>query len=92
MEHNLGNRLTQTAKLADGIAFQVKLDGENYDCLILNEALFRLAELREDNADPASTFKGFERTILGTARRLIHAQVRGKPIVLRANHFRLASV
>jgi hypothetical protein len=92
MEQNLGSRQTDAGAINDGITFQIKVDGDKYDCLILNEALFRLAELGDRHDSPADIYAHFERTIHGTARRLVHAKVRGNPIVLRANHFRLAEV
>jgi hypothetical protein len=90
MEQNLANRQTEPIAVNEGIKFEVKVDGDRYECLILNEALFKLSELRDANAAPDEIFAGFEQTIHGTARRLVHAKVRGNPIVLRANHFRLA--
>ena len=94
MEHYLDKRHAEAATTdgTEGVAFQVKVDGDKYDCLVLNEALFKLAELGDGNAAPDQIFRDFERTIVGTARRLVHAKVRSKPVVLRANHFRLASV
>jgi hypothetical protein len=92
MEQHLENRQADAGAINDGIAFQIKVDGDKYDCVVLNEALFRLAELSDTIHSPDQVFKAFERTIHGTARRLVHAKVRGNPIMLRANHFRLTSV
>lgn len=92
MEHKLGSARAAAGAIPDGIAFEVKVEGEKHECFILNEALFRLAELGDENADPATTFNTFDRTIQGVARRLVYAGVPDRPIVLRANHFRLTSV
>jgi hypothetical protein len=92
MDQNIGSARQNAGPIPDGIAFEVRVEGEKHECLVLHEALFKLAELGDENADPADTFRAFERTICGVARRLVHAGVPGNPVILRANHFRLASL
>jgi hypothetical protein len=70
-----------------GIAFTVRVEFVNRDCLISNEALAKLCKLRDGNPDPIETFRAFEATINGVARRLVAAGVPGDPLLLGPQSF-----
>jgi hypothetical protein len=70
-----------------GVTFTVRVDSVNRDCLILNEALAKLSGLMSSSSDPMDTFRAFEATINGVARRMVAANVPGTPLTLAANSF-----
>jgi hypothetical protein len=70
-----------------GIAFTVRVDSVNRDCIISNEALAKLCKLKDGNPDPVETFRAFEATINGVARRLVTAGVPGTPLMLGPHSF-----
>jgi hypothetical protein len=70
-----------------GVTFTVRVDYVNRDCIISNEALAKLSRLRSGNPDPMETFRAFEATINGVARRMVAANVRGTPLKLGADSF-----
>jgi hypothetical protein len=70
-----------------GIAFTVRVDSVNRDCVISQEALSKLSQLRSGISDPMETFHAFEATIHGTARRMVAANVQGTPLQLGPNSF-----
>jgi septation ring formation regulator EzrA len=71
----------------DGIAFTVRVDSINRDCVISTEALEKLSQLRQGTADPMETFHAFEATINGVARRMVAANVPGTPLHLGPQSF-----
>jgi hypothetical protein len=70
-----------------GIAFTVRVDSLNRDCIISNDALAKLCKLKDGNTDPIETFRAFEATINGVARRLVAAGVPGTPLMLGPHFF-----
>jgi len=70
-----------------GIAFTVRVEFVNRECIVSNEALAKLSKLRDGNADPIETFRAFEATINGVARRLVAAGVPGDPLLLGPQSF-----
>lgn len=79
--------MTEPKMTDKGIAFTVRVDSENRDCFISNEALSKLCKLRGGEADYLQTFRAFEATINGVARRLVTARVPGTPLQLGPNFF-----
>ena len=71
----------------EGVAFTVRVDSLNRECLISTEALSKLAKLGNGKLDPLATFHAFEATINGVARRLVAANVPGNPLQLGPNSF-----
>jgi hypothetical protein len=71
----------------NGIAFTVRVDWVDRDCVISNDALLKLSELKPGIADPMETFRAFEATIKGVARRMVAANVQGSPMRLGPNSF-----
>lgn len=71
----------------DGVAFTVRVDSVNRNCLISKEALAKLSELRSGNSNPMEMFRAFEATINGVARRMVAANVQGTPLKLGPGSF-----
>lgn len=71
----------------DGVAFTVRVESVNRDCLISREALAKLSSLRNGISDPMETFRAFEATINGVARRMVTARVPGTPLLLGPDSF-----
>lgn len=71
-----------------GVAFTVRVDSLNRDCLISTEALSKIAQLGTGKLDPLATYYAFEASINGVARRLVAANVKGTPLQLGPNNFR----
>lgn len=71
----------------DGVAFTVRVDSVNRDCFISNEALATLSRQSAGDASPIDTFRAFEATINGVARRMVAANVPGDPLKLGPNSF-----
>jgi hypothetical protein len=78
----------QPQLIEDGIAFTVRVDSVNRDCVISKEALSKLSQLRSGALDPMETFLAFEAAINGVARRMVSANVPGTPLQLGPNSFR----
>jgi hypothetical protein len=72
----------------EGVTFTVRIDSVNRDCIISKEALLKLSQLRSGISDPMETFRAFEAKINGVARRMVAANVQGKPMQLGPNSFR----
>lgn len=84
------SQLQQPRLTKEGICFTVRVDSLDRECLITEEALQKLLELKpdaQDEADMLDVFHAFEAKINGVARRLVFARVSGSPIVLRSNTF-----
>lgn len=74
--------------LKKGVKFTVSVEFIDHDCLVTLEALNKLANLPEGNeADPMAIFRAYEAQICGVARRLIAANVQGKPLLLGPHSF-----
>lgn len=74
----------------EGVAFTVTVDSIDRECLIEDEALQQLSQLRSRDAaasDTLEVFHAFESKINGVARRLVAAGVQGTPLVLTRNTF-----
>jgi hypothetical protein len=74
----------------DGVAFTVRVDSLDRECLITEEALEELTILKNTDvadADTMDVYHAFENTINGVARRLVTAGVGGTPLVLTRNTF-----
>ena len=74
----------------EGVAFVVSVEYVGHQCVVTNEALHKLSELKsgnDANADMMSLFHAYEATISGVARRLVAAGVPGNPLVMRAATF-----
>ncbi|RJG03533.1 DUF1488 family protein [Noviherbaspirillum sedimenti] len=74
----------------EGIAFTVRVDALDRECLITEEALLELSRLKAIDTPHASmmeVFHAFEATINGVARRLVFAKVPGSPLRLGTNTF-----
>jgi hypothetical protein len=78
---------TEPRMTSEGIIFTVRVDSEDRDCVISTEALAKLCQLKGLQTDPMGTFRAFETTIKGVARRLVHAKVPGTPLQLGPNTF-----
>jgi hypothetical protein len=83
MEHQPNQ--PQTAD--NGIAFTVRVDSVDRDCIISNDALAKLSGTQSDAHDPMQTFHAFEAKIHGVARRLVTANVPGTPLQLGPESF-----
>lgn len=70
-----------------GIAFTVRVDSTNRNCVISKEALAKLSQLRAGISDPMETYRAFEATINGVARRMVAANVPGTPLALGPDSF-----
>ena len=70
-----------------GVTFTVRVDSVNRDCVISTEALAKLSRLRPGVSDPMETFRAFEATINGVARRMVTARVPGSPLKLGPDSF-----
>jgi hypothetical protein len=77
----------QPTLIKDGIAFTVRVDCVNRDCLISNAALAKLSQLRSGASDPMEVYRAFEATINGVARRMVAANVPGTPLQLGPDSF-----
>ena len=73
---------------SEGITFTVRVDSVNRDCIISNEALAKLGKFKEGESDPMNTFRAFEATINGVARRMVAANVPGTPMLVGPHSFR----
>lgn len=71
----------------NGIAFTVRVDSIDRECVISNDALAKLSELQSGAHDPMQTFQAFEAKINGVARRLVSANVKGNPLQLGPDSF-----
>lgn len=81
-QHNHPPRSTD-----NGIAFTVRVDSVDHECVISNDALAKLSELQSGAHDPMETYCAFEAKINGVARRLVAANVKGNPLQLGPNSF-----
>ncbi|MGH8807105.1 MAG: DUF1488 family protein [Noviherbaspirillum sp.] len=79
--------VAQPKMTENGIAFTVRVDSINRDCLISMDALSKLSQLRSGVSDPMETFRAFEATINGVARRMVTANVPGTPLQLGPRSF-----
>jgi hypothetical protein len=70
-----------------GVAFHVRVDCVDRECIVSTEALAMLSKLKKINSDPLEVFRAFEATINGVARRLVHARVPGTPLILSPKSF-----
>jgi hypothetical protein len=86
-ENKMSQAMAQPQITENGIAFTVRVDSVNRDCVISLEALSKLSQLRSGISDPMETFHAFEASILGTARRMVGANVQGTPLQLGPNSF-----
>jgi len=74
--------------LKKGIKFTVCVEFVDHDCLVTLEALNKLANLPEGAAaDPMAIFRAYEAQIYGVARRLVAANVQGRPLLLGPHSF-----
>lgn len=74
--------------LKNGVKFTVCVEFVDHDCLVTREALTKLANLPSSGeADPMAIFRAYEPQICGVARRLIAANVQGKPLLLGPHSF-----
>ncbi|HJV83031.1 DUF1488 family protein [Noviherbaspirillum sp.] len=71
-----------------GVAFTVCVDSIKRACVISNDALAKLSKLKSIDSDPMTTFRAFEATITGVARRLVAANVPGTPLLILPQFFR----
>lgn len=74
----------------EGVLFTVRVDSLDRKCLITEEALDKLSELRNvdvGDADTMDIFRAFENMINGVARRLVTARVPGTPLRMTPNTF-----
>jgi hypothetical protein len=81
------NHLSQPRVTESGIAFTVRVDSVDRDCVISNDALAKLSALQNGMHDPLQTFHAFEAKINGVARRLVSANVPGTPLLLGPDSF-----
>ncbi len=81
------DHIAQPQLTKNGVAFTVRVDSVNRDCLISCEALAKLSRLRTGTSDPMETFLAFEATINGVARRMVTARVPGTPLLLGPDSF-----
>lgn len=72
----------------NGVAFVVRVDYINRECIISLEALSKLAQRSDGTLDPMKIFHAFEANINGVARRMVTANVPGTPLQLGPNNFR----
>lgn len=70
-----------------GVAFTVRVDFVKRECLISLDALSKLSAMQSGASTPLDTFRAFEATINGVARRLVAANVQGTPLQLGPNSF-----
>ena len=82
------NTTGQAQMTENGIAFTVRVDSVNRDCVISLDALSKLSQLRAGITDPMETYRAFEATINGVARRMVTANVPGTPLQLGPQSFR----
>lgn len=80
-------RTHQPHAVENGIAFTVRVDSIDHECVISNDALAKLSELRSGDHNPMETYCAFEAKINGVARRLVAANVQGNPLQLGPNSF-----
>ena len=71
----------------EGIAFTVRVDFVKRECLISHDALAKLSALKSGAANPMDTYRAFEATINGVARRMVAANVQGSPLQLGPKSF-----
>jgi hypothetical protein len=79
--------IAQPRLTKNGVAFTVRVDSVNRECLVSREALDKLSRLRTGISDPMETFRAFEATINGVARRMVTARVPGTPLLLGPDSF-----
>lgn len=79
---------TEQPQITDnGITFSVRVDSVKRDCVISTAALSKLSQLKDGISDPMDTFRAFEATINGVARRMVAANVPGTPLQLGPDSF-----
>jgi hypothetical protein len=79
---------TEQPRLTErGIVFTVRVDSVNRECEISKESLTKLSALRSGSEEPMETFRAFEATINGVARRMVAANVQGTPLQLKPESF-----
>ena len=83
MEHHTN----QPQIIDNGIAFTVRVESIDRDCVISNDALAKLSGTQSGVHDPMQTFHAFEAKINGVARRLVSANVPGTPLQLGPDSF-----
>lgn len=79
---------TQPCLTENGVAFTVRVDSVNHDCVISADALSKLSQLGNGELDLMDTFHAFEANINGVARRLVSAGVAGTPLQITPHYFR----
>lgn len=73
-----------------GVVFTVRVDSLDRECLVTEEALHKLSELKTidvADVDTMDIFHAFEDTINGVARRLVAARVPGTPLMMGPHTF-----
>ncbi len=73
----------------NGIAFTVRVDCINRECIVSNDALSKLSQLAPKAGDLMQTFLAYEANINGVARRMVNAGVQGSPLQVGAQNFKL---
>jgi hypothetical protein len=86
-ENSMTGHIAEPQLTENGVAFTVRVDSINRDCLISCEALAKLSSLRAGVSDPMETFHAFVATINGVARRMVTARVPGTPLLLGPDSF-----
>jgi len=87
-EHHMPLSPTEPRLTTDGVVFTVSVDFVKRECMISAEALSKLSRFQNGVADPMETFRAFEATINGVARRMVAANVKGTPMRLGPDSFR----
>lgn len=69
----------------EGILFTVVVDSVCRDCMVSNDGLHALSDLRsidDADVDMLDLFHAYEARINGVARRLVVARVAGNPLIM----------
>lgn len=84
----MAHTIAEPSLTSEGVSFTVRVDSVNRDCLVSKEALAKLGRYQEGEDDPMKTYRAFEATINGVARRMVAANVPGTPLVVGPQSFR----
>jgi hypothetical protein len=87
-ERNMGQAIVEPTLTKDGVEFTIITpDYVKCACVISTEALAALSPKRAESFGPMEIFHAYEAKILGVARRMLAANVKGSPLRLEPHSF-----
>jgi hypothetical protein len=87
-ERNMGQVITEPILTKNGVEFTIITpDFVKCECIISTDALAALSPMRSESMGPMEIFHAYEAKILGVARRMLAANVKGSPLRLEPHSF-----